>query len=312
MSLPVLITIITPTFNAGSTLGDALKSVLCQYGADTEHLLMDACSTDRTLNEAKEYPHLVVRSEPDMGIYDGMNKGAALARGEWLLFLQGDDWLPQGTLEAYRRAIAENPEAEMICGNCEAVRESDGTWTQVWSVNNLGAKKLTVGNIALGEPMINARLIRRNFFWRLGGFSLEYQLASDRDFLLRAAETGIRQAEVAVPTYRYRWHAGSSTMTEGITLSENLRHENLLIAQRHQRLVTVEDKEAIRNWRAKLAIEKAMNAIEQPSVRSLLDAFLHGVSARLHWPISLCYEIIARLPGYVGRGCRTRTMAKSK
>ena len=113
----MLISIITPTFNAGVTLGETLESVRQQMGEDMEHLLLDACSTDRTLDVVKQFSHLVVHSEPDSGIYDGMNKGAELARGDWLLFLQGDDWLAEGTLEAYLRTIALHPDAEMICGD---------------------------------------------------------------------------------------------------------------------------------------------------------------------------------------------------
>ena len=307
----MLISIITPTFNAGSTLDETLGSVRQQLRHDTEHLLMDACSTDRTLDVAKEYPHLIVRSESDRGIYDGMNKGARLACGEWLLFLQGDDWLPEGTLEAYRRAIVENPDAEMICGDSEAVRESDGIWSPIWSVNDPDSKKLTVRNIALGEPMINARLFRREVFLQRGGFSLEYSLASDRDFLLSAAEAGVRQREIEIPTYRYRWHSRSSTMTEGNSLSSKLRLENLRIAQRHQELLSGDDKGAIRNWRAKLAVEHAMNAMENRDMKSFGEACRHGLKSHAYWGFSLCAEIASRLPGYLKRGCRTRTQARS-
>jgi GT2 family glycosyltransferase len=236
-----------------------------------------------------------------------MNKGAALARGEWHLFLQGDDWLPEGTIEAYRRAIADNPEAEMICGNCEAVRESDGTWTQVWSVNNLGSKKLTVGNIALGEPMINARLIRRNLFWRLGGFSLEYSLASDRDFLLRASEAAGIQHEVDAMTYRYRWHSGSSTMTEGNTLTAKLSRENLAIAKAHLSKTSTCSRAALLKWHERLAIQVAMNALEEYRWRDLLQAFKAGVSENPGWIIWFGAEIMCSLPGFFLRGGKSRT-----
>jgi len=305
----MIISIVTPTFNAGSTIGEALLSA-DQPDDGTEHLLVDAASKDNTLEVANRFPRVRILSEPDKGIYDGMNKGAQLARGEWLLFLQGDDWLPKGTLEAYRRATEIHPEAEMFCGDCEALKNMSGKWESVWSVVDPASKKLTVKNIALGEPMINARLIRKDVFQRMGGFSLKYFLASDRDFLLRCAEAGIRQVEIPSMTYRYRWHAGSSTMTEGNALSEKLRHENLGIAQRHQELVS-DNKEAVRDWRAKLAIEQAMNALERPNMKLLIEAFQHGLSSRPWWIFSLCSEIMGALPGYFGRGCRTRTMARS-
>jgi GT2 family glycosyltransferase len=199
----------------------------------------------------------------------------------------------------------------MICGDCEAVRNMSGKWESVWSVADPVSKKLTVQNIALGEPMINARLIRRDVFFKLGGFSLEYSLASDRDFLLRATEAGVRQKEIQFPTYKYRWHTGSSTMTEGNSLSEKLRRENLLIAQRHQELISGSDNDAIRNWRAKIAVEHAMNAMENRDMKSFSEACRHGLKSHAYWGFSVCAEIACRLPGYLKRGCRTRTQARS-
>ena len=306
----MIISIITPTYNAGGTIAEALRST-GHPDIAIEHLVMDASSEDNTLAVASSFPGVRVFSEPDKGIYDGMNKGANLALGEWLLFLQGDDWLPAGAINAYRGAIACYPGAEIICGDCDAVKQSGGTWSEVWSVKEPSRKKLTVENIALGEPMINARLIKRATFLKLGGFSLEYSLASDREFLLRAAEDGIRQVEIQVSTYRYRWHEGSSTMTNGTALSGKLRRENLHIAKRHQKLLFGNDKKAIRDWRSKLAVELAMNAIERPNMGLFIESFLHGFNSRSWWIFSLCSEIIRCLPGYFARGFRTRTMVET-
>jgi len=303
----VLISIITPTFNAATTLRETLESVYSQYGRDTEHLLMDACSTDKTLEVAKRYPHLVIRSEPDKGIYDGMNKGARLARGEWLLFLQGDDWLPAGTVEAYRKVITENQSMEIICGDCEAMKQSMGIWSSVWSVTEPSLKKLTMDNIALGEPMINARLIKRSAFEKLGGFSLDYSLASDRDFLLRAAEAGVRQMEIEVATYRYRWHAGSSTMTEGNVLTAKLSRENLAIAKKNLSKESVGSRDTLLKWHDLLTVQAAMNALENLQWRDLVQAYREGTAKNRRWIFCFADEIIRSLPGFISRGGKTRS-----
>ncbi|MFM8831932.1 MAG: glycosyltransferase, partial [Spartobacteria bacterium] len=99
-----LFTIITPTLNASATLEDAVCSGMGQ-GIECEHLIMDGCSSDRTLEIAQSFPHLTVHSGRDRGLYDAMNRGAFFARGEWLIFLQADDWLPEGALAACRDAI---------------------------------------------------------------------------------------------------------------------------------------------------------------------------------------------------------------
>jgi glycosyltransferase involved in cell wall biosynthesis len=308
----MILSIITPCLNAGATLREALESVNFPSTGEVEHLLIDACSKDSTLTEAALYPHLRVLSEPDKGIYDGMNKGGRLARGQWLLFLQADDWLPRGTLEAYFQAIAEHPYAEMICGGAEAVRKGKHEWKLVWSVNELSEKKLSVRNIALGEPMINARLIRKDIFERLGGFSPEYLLASDRDFLLRAAESGIRQIEISEVTYRYRWHESSSTMTDNGRLSRRLREENLKIARRHHAVINGKERGIVSTWHARLAVEKAMNALENAEFNTFSEAFCQGLSANPWWPLHFLVEVMSSLPGFVARGCVTRSQCYSK
>lgn len=301
-----LISIITPTLNACGTLAETLRSVKGQMNQCTEHLLVDACSSDSTLETAGKFSWLKVVSEPDRGIYDGMNKGAFLASGDWLLFLQADDWLPAGAMEAYRGAIKNYADAEMICGSAEAIKEVDGKWETVWSVTLPDTKELSVENVALREPMINARLIRRETFLRLGGFSLDYSLASDRDFLLRAANQRICQAEVSAVTYRYRWHAGSSTMTEGNALSDRLLEENLAIVRKHIRVAKGGGRNALIRWHTRLTLQGAMNALEKGGHR-LWEFMTTGFSRDLFWPLLFIREILKAMPGFLARGGRTRS-----
>ena len=307
-----LISIITPSFHAAGTIGETLDSVLPQLSGDVEHLLIDACSTDGTLEIAGKYPHLSIRSERDRGIYDGMNKGAALAAGEWLLFLQADDWLPAGTLDAYRKAVKESPMAEVICGSAEAVKESDGHWSPVWSVTDASRKQLSAENIALGEPMINARLFRKSSFEKLGGFSLDYSLASDRDFLLRATEAGVIQYQVDSLTYCYRWHTGSSTMTEGNKLTSKLSQENLAIAKTHLPRASSTSRRALLTWHKRLTVQAAMNALENFSWKDLVQASWEGMSENGEWLASFAVEILRSLPGLLNRGGRTRSQILRK
>jgi glycosyltransferase involved in cell wall biosynthesis len=302
-----LISIITPTFNAGGTIGETMESVLPQLSDDMEHLLIDACSTDGTLDIARKYTHLTVHSERDRGIYDGMNKGAARATGEWLLFLQADDWLPVGTLDAYREAILRTPEVDVICGSAEAVKRAEGRWKPVWRVTKGDSKKLSPENIALGEPMINARLFKKRAFVELGGFSLEYALASDRDFLLKASAAGMNQDEVDAMTYRYRWHSGSSTMTEGNALTARLSQENLVIAKTYLPKATGRSRRALRQWHDRLTVQAAMNALEECRLSEMLKCFKEGTSENPGWMACFAREILCSLPGFLSRGGRTKS-----
>ncbi|GAB4128568.1 MAG: hypothetical protein OHK0045_02960 [Raineya sp.] len=86
MSLPK-ISIITPTYNAEKTIGACLESVAKQNYPYLEHWIIDGLSTDNTIKivseYARKYPHIKYVSEKDRGIYDAMNKGIDLAKGDF-------------------------------------------------------------------------------------------------------------------------------------------------------------------------------------------------------------------------------------
>lgn len=84
-----LFTIVTVSYNCCSLIEKTIKSVLQQDYHDTEYIIIDGESTDGTVEIIKKYAqHLAFWcSEPDGGIYQGMNKGISHAKGEWILFL---------------------------------------------------------------------------------------------------------------------------------------------------------------------------------------------------------------------------------
>lgn len=100
---PIKITIATVTYNAEETLQRTLDSVAEQTYAGIEHLIIDGCSKDRTMelihryvddNTGREVTHdIVVVREPDKGLYDAMNKALENATGDYIVFLNAGDRL---------------------------------------------------------------------------------------------------------------------------------------------------------------------------------------------------------------------------
>ncbi len=101
------ISIITVTFNSEKTLNKAMDSVLNQSCKPLEYIIVDGESTDRTLDIVNEYKPLFTKkgielkviSEKDDGIYDAMNKGISLARGEVIGMINSDDWYEEDALK---------------------------------------------------------------------------------------------------------------------------------------------------------------------------------------------------------------------
>lgn len=117
MRKPVL-SIITVNLNNNLGLQKTLRSIQSQSYTDYEHIIIDANSTDGSLETIIKYTtetsHLSYWiSEPDKGIYDGMNKGIAHAKGEYIFFLNSGDFL----FDDHVLDAIPFDETQYICGN---------------------------------------------------------------------------------------------------------------------------------------------------------------------------------------------------
>ena len=88
-----LISVITVSYNASDTIEQTILSVINQSYANIEYIIIDGGSIDGTVDIINKYKNKITYwiSEPDKGIYDAMNKGLNIAKGDWCIFLGADD-----------------------------------------------------------------------------------------------------------------------------------------------------------------------------------------------------------------------------
>lgn len=210
------ISVITPCLNREEFIAEAIESVLAQDYSEFEHWLIDGGSTDRTLAIARGYPHLKVISEPDRGVYDAFNKGLKLAAGEVIALLNSDDLFVPGAFRLCANLFRNTVGTMIVSGGCQIFRRtSAGREIEMHRYEDARRYQLSLRNVTLGLPSINARFFRRAVFEKIGDFNLDYPIAADRDLLIRAALAGIPDAPVSRVLYRYRWHSKSLTMNAG-------------------------------------------------------------------------------------------------
>lgn len=112
-----IVTIVTVTRNAMEALQRTARSVESQTFHNYEYVVVDGASTDGTVAWLQNGADVPVRwvSEPDGGIYDAMNKGVRMAKGEWVIFMNaGDCFAADDVLE---RVFSSVPEADVIYGD---------------------------------------------------------------------------------------------------------------------------------------------------------------------------------------------------
>ena len=121
------ISVITVTFNAEKVVEKTIRSVVGQTYDNLEYLIIDGASKDGTMGIVERYRDRIehcgrIVSEPDKGLYDAMNKGARLASGDFLIFMNADDVFIDSEVVADAAAFIEaHPEADAVYGNTEQV-----------------------------------------------------------------------------------------------------------------------------------------------------------------------------------------------
>ena len=119
------ITIVTVTFNCCDSIRKTIKSVLSQDYPNIEYIVIDGNSNDGTKDVISNYIDKITTfvSEPDKGIYDGMNKALERATGEWIMFLNsGDVFYKTNTLS---NIFMNNLKETDVCwGDCQVILDN--------------------------------------------------------------------------------------------------------------------------------------------------------------------------------------------
>lgn len=111
------ISVITPSFNSADYIERAIKSVLEQNYENFEHIIMDNCSTDGTIDILKKYPHIIWKSEKDTGQSNAMNRGFELSTGDIIVYLNCDDYFEKNIFPKINECFIKNENVKFVVGD---------------------------------------------------------------------------------------------------------------------------------------------------------------------------------------------------
>jgi len=186
MDKPMLISVVTVSFNNIDTIGETILSVLCQDYISIEYLVVDGGSSDGTVELLKSYGDQIKWiSESDNGIYDAMNKGIALATGDIIGTLNADDFYANDHVLSEVSRIFLDPNINACYGDLVYVSEVNAAKTvRFWKSNNYKSGLFKSGWM----PAHPTFFVRKNVYEQLGKFNLNYKIAADFELLFRFIE----------------------------------------------------------------------------------------------------------------------------
>lgn len=111
------LSIITPSFNQGKFIKDTIESILCQDYSNYEHIVVDGCSKDETLEILRSYTHIKWISEKDNGAAEAINKGFKLADGDIITWINSDDYYQKNIFGKLMNIFQSHSNIDFIYGN---------------------------------------------------------------------------------------------------------------------------------------------------------------------------------------------------
>ncbi len=176
--------VITVCYNAEAVIEDTIQSVISQTYHHVEYIIIDGASTDRTLAIVNRYRDRISRvvSEPDKGLYDAMNKGMAMATGDYLCFLNaGDSFHEDDTLQRVAHSLHECAGLpDVIYGETELV-DSEGHFVRMRRLSapeNLNWKSFRQGMLVCHQAFMPRRILAVPY-------DLRYRFSADFDWCIR-------------------------------------------------------------------------------------------------------------------------------
>ena len=238
MSKPAF-SVIIAVYNGANTIRRAIESVLSQTYPALELIVVDDGSTDTTAAEVAQFGGRVrYVYQSNAGVSAARNAGAQLATGEWLAFLDADDWYYPDRLRLHAEWIGRDPALDFLTGDYDYVRSDGSLISRSMEKTEAGLMILRRAagqrEVLMEEGEISLYIenhfgdthtlsVPRKTFLELGGYPVGRRVCEDVNFLIRLCAQSKRIGVVCEPMAVYFIHGDS------VTRSDPLRAQQLTV-----------------------------------------------------------------------------------
>ncbi len=225
------ISIVTISFNQKEFITECIDSVIKQNYPNTEHIVVDAGSTDGSREIINSYGDKVIKIfEADKGPADGLNKGFSKATGEIYYFLNSDDYLLDGALERINREFTENPNIDVVCGAGFIVNEKGKNIKTAW--NSKFTPWLCLhGGITFFQQ---GCFFKKTIFEKARGFNIHNSTCWDGELFLNMSLNGGKFKIIRQKLASFRIHSSSISGTK--RLQEKYLQDGRAIRLKHSKI----------------------------------------------------------------------------
>ncbi len=228
--------VIIPAYNSAATLAKAVESVIEQSWPAHEIIIIDDGSTDNILQTVREFGDKTrVIHQSNAGVSVARNRGADAATGDWLAFLDADDWYYPDRLRWHAEWIASDTGLDFLTGDYEYRREDGSLTGTSMAMHPSGRAMLEKADGAAKVVMetkeietyvadhfgdIHTLSVPRKTFRALGGFPSGFKVCEDVHFLSRLCAVSHRVGVICRPLGVYLVHGSSATRSDPLKAQE--------------------------------------------------------------------------------------------